>query len=490
MTIAKPLENPRIQAGLLLLTALLLYGIRLSGPSDLEGFAQNRNVGYVLDAVCNNHWLVQHDLRGRITSKPPLHTWAAAGAVKVFGLNRLSLTLPSLLAITATALLLLQVGRKYFGGMAGLLAGGVFLLATPVAKHIALVRTDALFMLAVLLTALAAWRSWNHGTGWVLFWTAGAFAALIKGPLGLLLGAAGLLAFFAERRTDPDTPRPAGRQAAGIAVFFLLCLGWLIPALWNYGADLFEKMFVEELWQHSAGVRRNSFPLAKAYKPTAYFFFRYLPFSIPMFYALWRTAKHPAKTATERRFERFLFCWLVTGILLFSLATHHRSDLLLPLWPAGALLAGREMVRFMNARSNPRRTALVYAAMVPASLLIAGWNYHVLPARRAEAVAASRTAREAARAIQQARIPIKQLLHHNTPETLQWYLGTHQPWTSDSEVQFRLQQQKSVLIATGTNANDGFLKALPASASINPLLVWPNPETPSLRILELVLDTE
>jgi hypothetical protein len=39
-------------------TALFL--IRISGPTDLESYAQKLNVGYLLDPMMQGHWLVHH----------------------------------------------------------------------------------------------------------------------------------------------------------------------------------------------------------------------------------------------------------------------------------------------------------------------------------------------------------------------------------------------------------------------------------------------
>jgi len=156
----------------LLFAALVLafYAIRLTGPSDLEADAQDRNVGYVMDVVWEGHWLVQQDIRGRIMSKPPLHTWVASAFAEAGGINRTTLTLPSMLAVLAMALLVLEAGRRRYGLPAGGLAGLAVVLAPMMSKQIALVRTDALFALAVAFGALAAHRAWARGGGWMPFW--------------------------------------------------------------------------------------------------------------------------------------------------------------------------------------------------------------------------------------------------------------------------------------------------------------------------------
>ena len=411
---------------------LALFALRLTGPSNLEADAQDRNVGYVMDAVWQGHWLVQQDIRGRIMSKPPLHTWLAAAAASVGGINRLTLALPSALAVLAMALLVLHWGRQRFGMLAGGLAGCAVVLAPMMSKHIALVRTDALFALAVALGAMAAHRAWERGGGWTPFWFWAALATLIKGPLGLVLAAMGLLAWFWERRGDPTTPPLRGAHWAGIGLFLLLVLGWLVPAILAAGQPLVDKLFFQELVGQAAGVGKEGYPGRNLPKPTLYFILRFLPFSLFALYALWRIVRQPAPAPGERRFERYLFCWIVGGIVLFSLASHHRGDLLLPLWPAAALLAGREMAR-LSGRIGVRRMAAVLAGLTLFFLGGAWWTYHDRAARDSEEVRYTVEAEHAARALAASGLDVKRIDHLDTPVTLQLGLGTFRIWIGEDE---------------------------------------------------------
>ena len=432
----------------LLFAALVLafYAIRLTGPSDLEADAQDRNVGYVMDVVWEGHWLVQQDIRGRIMSKPPLHTWVASAFAEAGGINRTTLTLPSMLAVLAMALLVLEAGRRRYGLPAGGLAGLAVVLAPMMSKQIALVRTDALFALAVAFGALAAHRAWARGGGWMPFWFWSGIATLIKGPLGLALAAMGLAAWFWERRSDPATPPPAGSHEAGITVFLLLTLGWLVPALVSAGEPLVSKLFFEELVGQATGVGKGGFPGRNLPKPTLYFTLRFLPFSLFALYGLWRTARHPAAGESERRFERFLFCWIVGGILLFSLASHHRGDLLLPLWPGAALLAGREMAR-LAGRAGRRATAAMVAGLTFLFLGGAWWQYHSKAMRQNEEVRYTLAAEQAARTLAASGLDARKIRHLDTPVTLQLGLGTFNVWIGEEEALRLANEHGPVLLA-------------------------------------------
>lgn len=456
---------------LLAALVLALFALRLTGPSNLEADAQDRNVGYVMDVVWEGHWLVQQDIRGRIMSKPPLHTWSASLFAEIGGINRLTLALPSALAVLAMALLVVEVGRRRYGTLAGGLAGLAVVLAPMMSKHIALVRTDALFALVVALGAFAAQRAWARGGGWTPFWFWAALATLIKGPLGLVLAAMGLLAWFWERRSDPATPRPAGTHWAGVAVFLLLTLGWLVPAILSAGQPLVDKLFFEELVGQATGVGKGGFPGRNLPRPTLYFILRFLPFSLFALYGLWRIVRHPAAEAAARRFERFLFCWIVGGILLFSLASHHRGDLLLPLWPAAALLAGREMAQLAD-RLGKRLTAAVLAGLTLFFLAGAWWTYHDKAARDSEEVRYTIEAERAARALAASGLDARRIYHLDTPVTLQLGLGTFRVWIDEAEALRLANGPEPVLLAV--ESPEDFPRLFgPGGPALREVFSWP-----------------
>ena len=438
--------------GWMVLLALLVAGIfamRMAGPSDLEGDAQDRNVGYVMDVVWNGHWLVQTDIRGRIMSKPPLHTWAASALASVGGINRVTLSLPSALAALGMALLVFTVGRRRFGLLAGGLAGLAMVLAPIMSRHISLVRSDAMFALAIALAALAAHRAWSageRGGSWTPFWLAAAAATLIKGPLGLLIAASGLLAFFWERRTDPATPPPRGRHGTGLLLFFALTLGWLALGVASHGQKLIDKLFFDELLGQATGLRKDSTPGENLYKPFFFLTLRFLPFSLFLWLALWRIVRHPAGDATERLFERFLFCWVGIGLFIFGFAAHFRADLLLPLWPAAALLAGREMARLLQYCKPALQSGLIAAGVIVMIGAMA-WNNLGKEARFSKEVRYTLRAEAAAQALQASGIDVRQLRHLDTSTVLQLKLGTFNVWISEAEAVALAQSATPVLLA-------------------------------------------
>ncbi|MFM1768721.1 MAG: hypothetical protein RJA22_1250 [Verrucomicrobiota bacterium] len=357
-----------------LFLGILVAAIFVVGLTGLPNLVDNeRRVGaYILDALHNGHLMAQRDSTGDVISKPPMITWMSALATLPFGhLNRFSLYLPGALAAAALAVVLLRAGTVRFGWVAGFLAGLTYVMSPLGDKVVQTARYDGLFALPVTVTALAAYRAWTTGGGWTWFWLAAAWATLVKGPLGLVLGAAGLTAALWEWRSGARQPL-RGSHWVGVALFLALCGGWLWLGYLEMGQPLLDKLFKRELMKHALKGSDSEGIGVGFWEPTVAFITLYLPWSLAGLAALWRVVWRPAADPAERRFERFLFCWFIIGLLIFSLAAHQRSRLVMPIIPALALLAGREMAGWVAAWPARRllRTSAAAAVVMLAGLVV------------------------------------------------------------------------------------------------------------------------
>jgi 4-amino-4-deoxy-L-arabinose transferase-like glycosyltransferase len=378
----------------IVLIASAIFALRLSGPDDLMALAQHRQIAPVMDVLFEGHWIHQFDANGNVASKPPMYTWLAALVCELAGdVNRFTLSLPSALATLVLAILICILTTRYFGRSAGWMAGIAYLITPLTVGQMALIRTDAVFTLAVCLTALAGWRAWNRGHGWTWFWLAAAMATLTKGPLGLLLGAGGLLVIIWERRRRADEsgmPGPSSSQLAdsqrsilashalGIILFVLITGGWFALAYAAIGQSLVDKLIWQELFGHavSHGSRRR-FPLIRFYEAPYRFLLGFAPWSIATLFALWRVAVQPACDRATRRLERFLFCWFMAGLAMFCIAPVNRPDHILPLLPAAAMLAGRELQLWRDRLKAKTFYPIAATATVVVMAVILGnmWMY-------------------------------------------------------------------------------------------------------------------
>jgi hypothetical protein len=120
---------------------------------------------------------------------------------------------------------------------------------------------------------------------------------------------------------------------------------------------------------HAVADTRYHIPGTLFYQPILYYLGRGAPWSLFGVYGLWRVWRVPSPEAPVRRFERFLFCWFLFGLVLFSSASHQRGDLLWPIMPAVALLAGRELDR-LTRRARRLLDGAIVAVVV---LMLAGF---------------------------------------------------------------------------------------------------------------------
>jgi 4-amino-4-deoxy-L-arabinose transferase-like glycosyltransferase len=312
-----------------------------------------------------------------------------------------------------------------------------------------LARTDAVFAFTVTATAFAAFKAWEREGGWVWFWLLAAAATLAKGPLGLVLGAGGLLAGVWEKKSGHPAP-VRGNHLPGIGLFLVIVGGWFALAYLQDGQALIDKMLGKELAGHVLKSKRASFPGMLFYQPPLYYLSRAAPWSLLAFYGFWRLCRQPATDAWQRRFERFLFCWFALGMLIFCLAPHQRADLLWPLMPAGALLAGRELDR-LGSRMEPRRFQRAMTVAVLVGLVAFAVNYFGLNARQ-PIVRKTIALRELAREIETRAGRGFPLTFVDTRMTLQVYLNVMRPNVSYERAAELLRGPEPVFVAVTNEA--------------------------------------
>ena len=428
-------------------SAFLIFAVRLAAPEDLaDNYHQERQAAYVLDILKNGHWICQRDPYGDIASKPPMHAWSSALASLAMSgrLTWFTLVLPGALAATGTALLLFHFGRKYFGGLAGFFAALFFLFSSVGVRQMVQGRIDGLFAFTIAAMALAAFSAWISGRGWPWVWLLAAVSTLTKGPLGVLLGGSGLVAAIWERRSG--SPRPIrGALWPGIVLWFVISAGWAALAYWQFGQPMIDKVLGKELVGHVVTGRSGTkFLLQEGYMPAVNFLSRFAPWSLLTCVALWRVWKRPTVDNSSRAFERFLCCWFLAGLVIFSLAAHQRPDLIYPLVPPAALLAGAELNRRLPAAHWRSATQAAYALVI-LGIVAVGVQYHWLR-RDNRAVRRTAVMRSFADVVKTNVPPDALLVHVNEPFAVQVYLSTMSAYVTIERAAELIREESPVFV--------------------------------------------
>lgn len=468
----------RIAAILIVVALLAAFLIRATGYPRFT--RHDARVGaYVLDAVQNGNWIIQKDSTGEIASKPPLLTWcAAAVTLAVGGASHFALHVPAAISLCATALVLLAAGRKWLGWRVGFFAAFAYVVSPAGYSQLATARYDGVLALLVILAALAAFRAWIRGSGWTWFWLAAAVGTLAKGPLAVILGAAGLLAVLWERRSGSPLPL-RGNHFAGLLVFLGITGGWFALAYGQLGQPLIDKMIGRELVGHAVGQADGFSPL-EAFLPPLDFLVTFAPWSLLSLVAFWRVWKRPDADATLRRFERFLASAFIAGLILFCCAGHHRGRLIVPLIPFAALLAGRELADLTLPWSR-RRIFQSATALIGIYLVGVFINAHFLLAQ-SQAVQESLAARQAARLIAERLGADAPVTYVDSPFAVQFFLGHVRPTVSIERAAELLRGEDAAWVAVCDFAK---LEAAlgPNEGLVREVLRWPETGEPWIRVV-------
>ena len=287
------------------------------------------------EMLIDGQWLVTH-VNGVVNShKPPLFFWLIAlfslplGAVTEF-----TARLPSALAALGTLVLVMRLGRRWFGPRTAALAGSLLATSYMFWDKARWSQIDSLlcFLIWVALSAFADWRSGDAGgrRAGALFWCAAALAVLAKGPVGLLLPLGIVIVFLAVERDYGSLRRFA--PFLGPVVFVLVTGSWAMAAtLWG-PADY---SVIGALREHF--VERGMHGMHHV-QPFWYYSER-LPLSLLPWTGLlpgalvvaWRNRRHSEGL-------RLSMVAAVFVVVFFSISTEKRDLYVLPAFPAIALM--------------------------------------------------------------------------------------------------------------------------------------------------------
>jgi len=306
--------------------------------------------------------------------KPPLQYWATATAYEVFGEHQWTSRLWTGLTGFAGILLVWFAGLRLFGreaaGYAAILLGSSMLYALM--GHINTLDMGVTFFITLGIAGLLLGQSEtdrNKQRNWMLLaWAALGLAVLSKGLMGLVLPGAALFLYAVVQRDFSVFKRM--HWLAGLTVFLLVTAPWFYLVM-KANPEFFQKFFIYEHY-----TRFTTKQLGR-YQPWYYFvpilLAGMLPWTALMFDALintWRGSKLPGGDSRPRAFNaaRFLLVWAVFIYLFFTVSDSKLPSYLLPMFPALALLMGKQLVEM-----NTRRLFWLIAPVLPLTLLGVGF---------------------------------------------------------------------------------------------------------------------
>jgi 4-amino-4-deoxy-L-arabinose transferase-like glycosyltransferase len=314
------------------------------------------------EMVVSGDWVTPRLNDLKYFEKPPLQYWTTAVAYEIFGEHQWTSRLWAALTGFAGIFLVWFAGSQLFGFAAGryaaMLLGSSMLYALM--GHINTLDMGVTFFitLGIVSLLLGQKKESNERTrrNWMMLaWSAMALAVLSKGLMGLVLPGAALFLYSIFQR-DIRVWKSM-HWSVGLLMFFLIASPWFYLVM-KANPEFFQKFFIYEHY-----TRFTTKELGR-YQPWYYFvpilLFGMMPWTVVMFDTLLRTWNENTRTGNAFNPERFLLIWAVFIYFFFSVSGSKLPSYLLPMFPALALLMGKQL-----ATMNERRLFWLISPILP-----------------------------------------------------------------------------------------------------------------------------
>ena len=330
----------QIVVGLLLLCCLL-YFLDL-GRIPFYNYEESKEALIVWEMVNGGGWILPLRNGTELPLKPPLFHWIGAFFSLVVGqVSEFGVRFPSALFATATVLYTFFFGRAVWNWRIGLLAALILTTSPEWVRWSIYARSD-MVLLFFLTSSLFLFfrvfqeRATQHRT-LVLFYCSVGLAALAKGPLGLLLPSVVVGAFLWLTKELPFLRRM--RLVEGVVITSSIAASWYLLALIQGGGEFVQRQIFDEnifrfFSSEQGGPSREHTFLY--YLPTLCV--GMLPWSL--FFPAVGIFLYRARDEWQDKKRLYLLVWIGVELLFFSLASGKRSNYILPVYPALALLLG------------------------------------------------------------------------------------------------------------------------------------------------------
>ena len=374
----------RIILAVALLAAAWFTGL---GQRDLFQTDEGRYAEIPREMIVTGDWVTPRLDGLKYFEKPPLQYWATAVAYTAFGATNASSRLWTVLTGFLCILITVFTGERLFGRSAAWL-GALTLLGSvyfTIMGHFNTLDMGVTFfmcaslfafLLAMDAEALEARRGWMYAA-----WGLAALATLSKGLEAVVLPGAVFLLYVLIKR---DWVRFKQLHfLGGLLIYLLIAAPWfLLVSLRNPEFPQF--FFVHEHFQRFLTTVHHRVEPWWFFIPILLFglwcflpqflraLVRFVNYELVMRYLRRRadaaTGSEPETERATGRFDHGLFLWLWCGFifLFFSLSDSKLGSYILPMFPALALLLGRELARLK--RGDAMLSALLSILLAIAAL--------------------------------------------------------------------------------------------------------------------------
>lgn len=334
---------------LLLIFALLLRLISLA-TYPLMDTTEARYGEMARLMVETGNWLTpQFDYGVPFWGKPPLFTWMSAYGIKLFGLNEFAVRAPHWLAGVATILLIAWVARRL--GINALIAAVVLATCGIFSIAAGAVMTDMALTLSLTIAMIGFYLAWLQDSPNSRWWGYVSFIGLAcgllaKGPLVLVLMGMTVMPWLMWQHGVIGAWKELWQRfpiVTGCILMLVIALPWYLmaeaatPGFLDYfliGEHF--KRFVVSGWQGDLYGSAHDRPRGMIW---LYWLQAAFPWSIVLPVLAWRRRAQISTFEYQHKgLLSFLLLWLLSPLLLFTMAGNILPAYVLPGVPALALL--------------------------------------------------------------------------------------------------------------------------------------------------------
>ena len=368
----RELSRPRelLFLALLAVAAIFLYGIGIASVGYM-GTDERRYSQVAHEVGPGPDFFVLRFLGELYPDKPPLLFWAQALSYRVIGnTSPFAARVPLfLMALAALAFAYLAM-RRIDGPRVALLGTALLMIAFRFYWSGKQVRLDtpmcaftfgAFWATTQLLfpdpgrRASAFWAA--------VAWTMAGLTILAKGP-GAIVWVLTILGFAAVTRSW--APLVRHRPWWGIPLMLVIVGAWFVPAAMFGGREYIGPMLGDHVVNRFTGlIRHEQNPLYFLYKLPS----DALPFGLMIPAAVIWGFIGPRRKSDGGR-TAFALCWLLIGLVFFSIPQGKRGQYILPLYPPAALLAARFVLDGLDNWRAPLGRALKWHLYLFSLLLL------------------------------------------------------------------------------------------------------------------------
>jgi 4-amino-4-deoxy-L-arabinose transferase-like glycosyltransferase len=349
-----------------LCAAVFFYGL---GWLPMIGPDEPRYAQVAREMYATGDWITPRLGEIKWFEKPALTYWLSAAGYALLGENEFGARFGVALVASCGVLLLYVFGRRarsprfgYLSAAAlvtcglwpGFARGATFDLPLAVATELALLS----FFLWESKESQA-----NSNRLWWIFCCAVGVATLAKGLVGVVLPLIIVAPYLILTRRWSVVLQPR-LLALGALVFLAVAATWYAPVIAKNGWQFIDEFFIAHHFERYVS-NKYRHP-----QPFYFFFLVAIAGSFPWSFYLLSGARHLFKhwrDLLNDRLRLFLWLWVSAPILFFSFSGSQLPGYLLPIFPAVALIIGRELDRWWSDE-RPSKAASVLTAMLIAAV--------------------------------------------------------------------------------------------------------------------------